>query len=269
MSWGRRTIPLGKGKVSMRPLNDLRVLPWIAVATLVVAAVIALPSHHNAVYARMQEPDLSTAAATPVDYAEFQYATLTGTTNTINATMVPVVYGAKVTYKDITIPVTVSATGVVSVGAATVVASPVIQANNFKAGTYVAPSNMFGGKGLVVVSGPGVTAGGATEWSLAAAAGADGCTYPVAATWYVGPPTAANNPLAARLKKAGITSTAYSYGVLGGSSAGCPDNHFDPGSLIGASQTGNSLTVVSFSYNGGTTDYNTPQESLPFLYSHP
>ena len=251
----------------MRTLNDLKVLPWIAVAALVVAVVV-VPTRHDAVYARMQEPDVD-AAATLTDYAEFQYATLTGTTNTINATMVPVVIGTTTTYKNITIPVTVSATGAITLGAPTVVASPVIQVANFKAGTYVAPSNMFSGKGLIVVNGPGVTAGGATEWSLAVAKGANSCTYPVSGTWYVGAPTAANNPLAARLKKAGITSTAYSYGILGGSNAGCPDNHFDPGTLIGASQTGNALTLVSFSYGGTTTDYDVPQESLIFTYSHP
>ena len=251
----------------MRTLNDLKVLLWIAVAVLIVA-LVSVPAHHNAVYARMQEPDLE-AATTLTDYAEFQYATLTGTTNTINATMVPVVIGTTTTYKNITIPVTVSATGVITLGVPTVVASPVVQAANFKAGTYLAPSNMFSGAGLIVVTGPGVTAGGATEWSSAVAAGANSCTYPVAATWYVGAPTAANNPLAARLKKAGITSTAYSYGILGGSGAGCPDNHWDPGTLIGASQTGNGLTLVSFSYAGTNTDYNVPQESLLFTYSHP
>jgi hypothetical protein len=58
------------------------------------------------------------------------------------------------------------------------------------------------GKNLVTVSGPVAGPDGQTEWSL-----------PVTATWYTGP--LADNPLAARLKKAGITLSNYSYGIVG------------------------------------------------------
>lgn len=248
----------------MRSLNDLKVLPWIALAALLVAVVVVL-SPHGAVYARMQEPDL--AATIPVDYAEFQYATLTGTTNTINATMVPVVVGSNTTYKDITIPVTVSANGTLTLGTPTVVNSPVIQIANFKAGTYVGPSNIFGGKASVTVSGPGVAAGGATEWSLAAAPGADGCTYPASATWYVGSPTSTSNPLYARLKKAGITSTAYSYGVEGNGGCG-PANYWDAGSLLGLSQSGKAITIYTFS-QFSTNDYNSPKDQITYTWTKP
>ena len=67
------------------------------------------------------------------------------------------------------------------------------------------------------------------------------CTYPSSATWYVGP--IANSPLAARLKAAGITSTAWSYGVTGGEAC---YNNWPDNTLIGLSQTGNKLTIVSF-----------------------
>ena len=245
----------------MRTLNDLRVLPWIAVAALVVAVVV-VPTRHDAVYARMQEPDLATAT-TPVDYGEFQYATLTGTTNTINATMVPVVTGTTMTYKDITIQVAVSSKGVVTyVGEPAVVNSAVIQAANFKAGTYVGPSTLYSGKLLITVSGPGVAPGGATEWSLASAPGADGCTYPATATWYVGPPTSPSNPLYARLKKAGITSTAYQYGVMGQGGCG-PSNLWDRGALLGLSQSGKAITIQTYSAFG-TTDYNTSQDQITY-----
>jgi hypothetical protein len=80
------------------------------------------------------------------------------------------------------------------------------------------PSTILNGKGAIDIVGPGVADGGAALYSLASAPGADPCTYPNTATWFVGP--IANNPLvAARLNKVGITSTAWSYGI--GNGGGC------------------------------------------------
>jgi hypothetical protein len=136
--------------------------------------------------------------------------------------------------------------------------APAMIVSDFKAGTYVGPSTVLDGMALVNLSGPGVTTGGATEWSLSAASGANGCTYPSTATFYVGALT--SSPYAARLKSAGITSTAWSYGV--GSSSSCGGSNWYSNALIGASQIGNTLTIVSFSYAG--TDYGIPQATIVY-----
>ncbi len=116
---------------------------------------------------------------------------------------------------------------------------------------------MLSGAALITVSGPGVAPGGATEWSLAATTGANGCTYPSSATWYVGP--LSSSPLASRLAAAKITSTALSYGVIGGEECfyTWPNN-----ALIGLSQTGNKITIVSFTLNG--VDYNVPVDQISY-----
>jgi len=235
------------------------------VLPVIAAIAIAISAAFSGVHAQIQD-DEARPETTPTYYAEFQYATLTGTTNTINATMVPLVTSTGTVYKDVTFQVTVAANGTIAIvsGSPTAVASPTVNAAGFKAGTYIGPSNMFSGNGLITVSGPGVTAGGATEWSISTAAGANNCTFPASASWYVGSPTAANNPLATRLKTAGITSTAYSYGILG-TTAECADGNWDAGALLGISQVGNSITVATFS-SGGRNDSNTPREQLTFTF---
>jgi hypothetical protein len=134
-----------------------------------------------------------------------------------------------------------------------VVTSPQLITSGFKAGKYVGPSAIYAGKMIITVSGPGVAPGGATEWSLAAAPGADGCTYPSTATWYVW--QIANSPLAKRLQNAGITSTALSYGIGNAQCNGSGNWRFSSGTLLGLSQAGNTLTILSFTDSGsGTPD---------------
>jgi hypothetical protein len=204
--------------------------------------------------------------------AMFQNSTLTGSGNTMTATRVPVRISSSLTiYVDITTQFNVDLNGnlTLSAGYPQIVPSATLLTGNFKAGTYVAPSTLFNGKGLVTVGGPGVTDGGTTTWSLNAATGADAGLYPVSATWWVGP--IANNPYAARLNKAGITSTAYAYGVA--HSANCFDNtaswcSYSNGILIGATQSGNVISLVSFTfYNGNTVDSSAPVGQLSFTLS--
>ena len=204
--------------------------------------------------------------------AMFQNSTLTGSGNTMTATRVPVRISSSLTiYVDITTQFNVDLNGnlTLSAGYPQIVPSATLLTGNFKAGTYVAPSTLFNGKGLVTVGGPGVTDGGTTTWSLNAATGADASLYPVSATWWVGP--IANNPYAARLNKAGITSTAYAYGIA--YSANCLNNapgwcSYSPGILIGATQSGNVISLVSFSlYTGITADYSAPVGQLSFTLS--
>src|SRR5450432_2814425 len=128
----------------------------------------------------------------------------------------------------------------------TAAAPSVTPVSSFQAGTYRSPSTILTGQATITVTGPGASGGGTLQWSLAAAPGADRCTYPSTATWFVGP--IANNPLvAARLSKAGITSAAFSYGVGKGSGGGCPWGTND---LLGFSQVGNALTIALFTSGG-------------------
>jgi hypothetical protein len=135
--------------------------------------------------------------------------------------------------------------------------------SSFQAGQYVGPSTLLNGQSIINVAGPGVTDNGSTEWSLSSASGANTCTFPLNGTWFVGPNS--NNPIGARIAKAGITSAAWSYGLAAG--PGCGVNGAKTGAwsantLIGVSQIAKSITIVSFTLNG--TDSNTPQDQVTY-----
>jgi hypothetical protein len=226
---------------------------WRRLTPLILACICAAVSVSFA-QAQIEEA-VSTAAPPPS--ASFEFSTITGSGDTITATWVPVVDSSgTTTYKNITLLFHVDSSGNLTVapGYPKVIPSPPPLVSSFRVGTYTGPGSMS--NYIITVSGPGVTTGGATEWSLAAASGTPYYSYPVSATWYVGP--IASNPLAARLKAAGITSTAWSYG-LGGSSCGCPE--WQANTLIGVSQTGNALTIVSFTSNG---DHPEPIEEITY-----
>lgn len=202
----------------------------------------------------------------------FQYAHLSGLQNTITATRVPVVTDTGTTiYKDVTLQFDVDQDGNLTLSSdfPQVVDSAAALVLSFRSGTYVGPGTVLNGKASVEVNGPGVSEGGATTWSLAASSSADVCTYPSSATWYVGPTS--NNPLLARLKRLGITSTAWSYGVAGGIIGGsgpCVNgsriaDNWGPGTLIGVSQSGNALTIASFS-RGGSLDDSYPRDQITY-----
>ena len=209
------------------------------------------------------EDDAMAEATPPPPYTLFQYSTLTGSGSTVTATWVPIVNSAgKTTYENVTIQFAVSANGALSIapGYPKIVPTPPSLTTSFKGGKYVGPSTVFEGTAIVTVSGPGVAPGGATEWSLAAAKGAYPYTYPGSATWYAG--QKATSPIAARLTKAGITSTAWSYGIGGG----CLCSYGNGGwyyanSLLGFSQTANTLTIVSFTDESGA-DHNQPVSQI-------
>lgn len=205
------------------------------------------------------------AQAPQPPYALFQYASLTGSGNTITASQIPVVTSTGVTvYENLTLQFNVDANGnlTISSGYPQIIPAPTLLTSGFKAGTYAGPSNVLGGKALITVSGPGVTDGGATQWSLTAAAGADPCTYPSTGTWYVG--SLANNPYAPWLKASSITSTAWSYGfgAVATTASPCSANGPWNNALIGASQTGNTITIVNFGPNEG--EYSAPVAQITY-----
>jgi len=231
----------------MKSLNSWRCAARLAAALATVALVSACVVH----------------AQTPPT-ALFQNATLTSSGSTITATRVPVMISSTlIIYVDMTMQFNADANGNLTMapGFPQIVPSPTLLTGNFKAGTYVAPSTMFGGKGLFTVDGPGVSDGGATAWSLATASGASSNTSPQSAAWYVGP--IANNPYADRIKNAGITSTAYTYGIAYDGLCCGPGWGYgnSNGALIGVSRVGNTITMVSFTY-GGNKDTSTPVSQM-------
>jgi hypothetical protein len=230
---------------------------------LVTAVLAACPA---AVHAQSEDALAEQSVPAP-PYALFQNSTITSSGNSITAVRVPVVLAGKTIYENVTLTFEADASGNLTLmpGYPKVIPSPIVMTAGFKAGRYVGPSNVFGGTAIIRISGPGITTGGATEWSLAAAAGAAGYTYPCSATWYVGPAT--SNPLYSRLKAAGITSTAWSYGVIGSSGCAVDSSDWYPRSLVGLSQTGNTLTIVSFTSGG--SDSSTPRDQITYTYTLP
>lgn len=204
-------------------------------------------------------------------YALFQYATLVGSGNSLTASRIPVVVAAGNTiFKNITIRFDVDPDGniILSPDYPQISDAPPLQVSSFKAGSYIGPGSILGGKTPAFVDGPGATDGGATSWSFSTGSGADTCTYPNSATWYVGPID--NTPVAARLKKSGITSTAWSYGVANGpthnsfcTSGGLfSGGKWSPGTLVGVSQSGNAVTIASFTDSG--TDFSAPVAQITY-----
>src|SRR5215472_12824105 len=80
--------------------------------------------------------------ATP-PYALFQYASITGSGNTITASWVPVVTTSGNTiYKNVTLQFNVDASGNLTLasGFPQVIPAPVVQVSSFMAGNYVGPN---------------------------------------------------------------------------------------------------------------------------------
>jgi hypothetical protein len=213
---------------------------------------------------------LAQSGGTPTPGPQFQYAALTGSGNTITLTRVPVTTSSgQIVYQDITLQFDNDSSGNLTLtnGFPMFALSPSLQVSSFQTGNYAGPGSVANGNAVITVNGPGVVSGGSTAWSSISAGNADPCTFPVSATWYVGP--VSNNPMAARLTKAGITSTAWSYGISGNgiafSCGGSLSFHWSNGSIIGVSQTGNSITFASFTNNG--FDQASPVDQITYSLS--
>lgn len=183
-------------------------------------------------------------AVTPTMQSES--ATLSGASNQVAITRVPITnqFGV-VKYWDIQLQFTLDPlTGKPSVssGFPTVVTSPSITVGNFKPGTY---RDSLGRK--YTVGGPNVAAGGRTSWSLAN--NSTGTGFVVSVAWTTGP--IVGHPNQASLNARAITSTAFSWGTMGTSndsffSSPFASNLWTAGSVVGASQTGNTLSLHLF-----------------------
>jgi hypothetical protein len=206
----------------------------------------------------------SAAAATPTPF--LQDSTIVGAGGTLTATRVPVETSTgSVVCQDVTIQFNASTKGALTLapGYPKIQPCPPLITSNFLAGNYAGPPTIVRGKYLVTVGGPAAGPGSSTAWSLVATNGADLCTVPVTATWYTGP--IANNPLAPRLKKAGITTTEYSYGIVGVGPP-CIDSQYDrdfaQNGLIGAKQIGQVLQIFNFTDFGN--DLNVPNAMIAY-----
>jgi hypothetical protein len=206
-------------------------------------------------------PEVALATAPVAPYSLFEYSALTGSGNAITASYVPVTLANGTTiYKNLTIQFAVDSSGnlTIATGYPIVTAAPTLLVTSFAPGTYVGPSS--DSNYTITVAGPGVTSGGATEWSFATPSGANYATYPGTGTWYVGPFT--SNPLYSRLKAAGITSTAWSYGV---STSYYDYTNWPTNGIIGVSQIGNTITFMSFTNNNGV-DRSTPYDTITYRF---
>ena len=165
-------------------------------------------------------------------------------------------------YKDVTIQLNSDSTGLVSdVSPIVQATSPNLLSANFRAGTYLWPANTNLG---FAMSGPGAVQGSVmTKWEINATPTKNQyCGIP--AIFYAGPLSA--HPSAARLKAAGITSVEFSYGIIG-AGAGCAyyvNASFSPGALVGFSQSGNLLTIASFTTYGDGKDHNVPVQTITY-----
>lgn len=200
-------------------------------------------------------------------YSLFQYSTITSSGNTIMATRVPVILAGRIVYEDVTLQFDVDSSGNLTLapGYPQTGRSQNPLVSKFKAGKYVGPSTVFAGQAFIAVSGPGVESGGATEWSISTTSGTSPYTYPSSATWYVGP--IAGSPFAGRIQKAGLSPTtqaAWSFGVGSGDGTTLDNGAwYWPCLLLGFSQIGNTITIISFTDDTGK-DHNLPLGQITY-----
>ena len=197
----------------------------------------------------------SALAATPTMQA--QSAALSGASNTVVITRVPTTTATgAVKYWNITLQFDVDGlTGKPTIAPLfpTIVSSPSVAVGNFKPGTYT-----DGNGGKYTVGGPNIVAGGRTSWSISMQPDAPNVGFIFNAAWTTGP--IAGHPNQASLTARTITSTAFSWGIVGSNNmSSSPFYAFfwgNGGAVVGASQTGNSLVLHLFNDLNATEDSN-------------
>src|SRR4051812_37282748 len=104
----------------------------------------------------------------PAPGPKFQYASLTGSGNSIVVSRVPVITASGQTmYQDIILQFDTDADGNLTITASSpsVTPSPSLLISSFEAGKYAGPRTVASGKASISVSGPGVAPGGSNVWS--------------------------------------------------------------------------------------------------------
>ena len=110
---------------------------------------------------------------------------------------------------------------------------------------------------MSVVGGSNALLEGVPVWTLKPLGNAGGALSD--ATWYEG--LIDDNPRRHLIKNAGITSLDWAYGT-----SGSGDGLFGSGALIGATQTGNTLTIVSF-HHGCCSNSPEIRGTLTYTYT--
>jgi len=200
------------------------------------------------------------AQSVNMPYALFQYSGVVAAGNTISLSRVPVVVGPGMTlYKDLVLQFDVDNSGnfVFSSGFPQLADAPSLLSSSIVTGKYVGPANVNQGQNAITISGPAVLSGGVLAYTFTISSGAGNSTYPSQGTFYIG--KADQVPIADRLKTAGITSTAWNWGLATG------NNNYNTcwinsNMIIGVSQVGNTLTIASFTQSG--TDKSLPTDQI-------
>jgi hypothetical protein len=231
--------------------TTLSFLPVFTVSTTAILAVTAFM------------PSEARAASTN---AEFNYATIVGSGDTIHVDRVPVVGPTgSVVYKDLLITykgiIDSSGNPSLAYGSTSIVDSPELTTAQFQPGTYfsqVGSSVVMG----TLSYGPDAS-GGSTVWAFSLVNEPNTFPAPTQSTWQTGTP-AVN--LLSRLATAKISvDPNYSYGL---NAQRAPNGicAFPSNGIIAAQQIGEQLTIFSFSASNcaGGGDNPTPMGSVVF-----
>jgi hypothetical protein len=206
-------------------------------------------------------------ASGPADAASapmyFDESSIIGIGQTITALGVPIETSAGTfIYKDVTIELSADAKGNLSWATKEPIAgsSPPLATSNVRAGVYFMPDCSACG---IQITGPtSIGNGGLGEWVITAATADAGSSPPNPAFFYTGP--LAGSPLEARLKKAGLTSAQYVYGIVGTSNVNA--YRWATNDLFGLRLVGNELVVAGFTDGNG--DHNIPVTQIIYTFSH-
>ncbi|HEY4044664.1 MAG TPA: hypothetical protein VGM32_22865 [Rhodopila sp.] len=214
-----------------------------------------------AALAGVSAPRPADAASKPIYFDE---SSIVGIGETITALRVPIETAPNTfIYKDVTIELTADAKGNLNWATVAPISapSPPLITSNVRAGVYAIPTCTACG---IQITGPtSIGSGGEAEWAITVASGkTPGLSPPNPAVFYSGP--LATSPLEARLKKAGLTTTQYAYGVIGTSNVG--NYLWATNGLFGLILVGNQLVVASFTDQKG--DHNVPVTQIIYTLSH-
>jgi hypothetical protein len=178
-----------------------------------------------------------------------QSATINGAADALTLTRVPVRKAdGNIVYKDISMFFSVDSFGNITLPPASVqiTSSPTINVGAFKPGTYNGydVGNFCGGNlnNDFTVGSPGVGSGGRISGSIQRITCSSSNVFN--ASWTSGPIT--GHPHQAKLNAAGITSTAFNWGVMGTAGPTTVGSGWKAGDIIGAVQTGNQLTLQNY-----------------------
>lgn len=188
---------------------------------------------------------LSLGGAAQAQTIFMESAQINGTAGTIRVTRLPVQDAVgNITYKNITLPFSVSATGVVTLNTAGVriIASPTILANTFKPGKYKEATDSYT---TYTVGTPGPGPGGRVTTTISG-------RY-FNATWISGPIT--GHPYEPLLKPLNLPASGQNWGIVGYESY----SYWANGDIVSATQTGDTITLTNYGKD------NIPDTTLNFI----